>query len=273
MSPIPPFFILGAPRSGTTLLRDLLRQRPDLICPEETMYYRWPSAFGSPEYLAVATRNLVLKKHRAMDGIGEEEFRHLAESCEDRRGLMEHHIASLRAKLNVPLAGWFDKSPYNVYGLPLLAAQYPEARIVHIHRHPVEVAASAAAGRQLAKHSLAAAVNVWLEPMAIFDQMRPVIAGRLIELRYGDLLAAPERTLAELELGLGLAAFTYDTQHVRPERGAANFLKSFGAAELEYVERRCAKYMQAYGYGPALLLPPAVAGVAQGAATGYNRSP
>lgn len=235
MNPIQPFFILGAPRSGTTLLRDLLRQRPDLICPEETMYYRWPSAFGSPEYKAVATRNTVLKKHRALDGIGEAEFQALVEGCEDRRELMERHIARLRETLDAPLAGWFDKSPYNVYGLPLLAAQYPEARIVHIHRHPVEVAA----------------VNVWLEPLAILDQMRPVIAGRLIELSYGDLTDAPERTLAELESALGLAAFKYSTPHVGPERGRAIFRKSFGGAEIEYVERRCAKYMQAYGYRSA----------------------
>lgn len=251
MKPVLPFFILGAPRSGTTLLRDLLRQRPDLICPEETMYYRWPSAFGSPEYNAVATRNTVLKKHRALDGIGEAEFQALVESCEDRRELMERHIARLRDRLKAPFAGWFDKSPYNVYGLPLLAAQYPEARIVHIHRHPVEVAASAAAGRQLARHSLAAAVNVWLEPLAILDQMKPVIAGRLIELGYGDLTDAPDRTLAELESALGLAAFKYSTPHVRPERGRANFRKSFRGADIEYVERRCAKYMQAYGYRSA----------------------
>lgn len=249
MKPVLPFFILGAPRSGTTLLRDLLRQRPDLICPEETMYYRWPSAFGSPEYNPVITRNTVLKKHRALDGIGEEEFQALVEQSEDRRELMERHIALFRDKLNAPLAGWFDKSPFNVYGLPLLAAQYPEARFVHIHRHPVEVAASAAAGRQLSKHSLAAAVNVWLEPVMILDQMRPTIAHRLIEVPYRQLSTAPERTLAELESRLGLAPFKYRTPHVNPDRGAENFRKLFGAGEIEYVERRCAKYMRAYGYG------------------------
>ena len=251
MKTVAPFFILGAPRSGTTLLRDLLRQRPDLICAEETMYYRWPSAFGSPDYNAIATRNVVLKKHRVLDNIGEAEFQAMIESSDDRRDLMERHIALLRGKRKSPLAGWFDKSPYNVYGLPLLAAQFPEARLVHIHRHPVEVAASAVAGRLLAKHSLAAAVNVWLEPLTIFDQMKPVIGGRLIELPYRELANSPGRGLAMLESRLGLPPFDYRTRHVNPERGAANVRKLFGVEEIEYIERRCAKYMQAYGYGPA----------------------
>ncbi|MGQ0484516.1 MAG: sulfotransferase family protein, partial [Hyphomicrobiales bacterium] len=251
MEPVAPFFILGAPRSGTTLLRDLLRQRPDLICPEETMYYRWHSAFGSPEYNAVAIRNMVLKKHRALDGIGEAEFQAAVEASADRRELMERHIALYRAKLKAPQGSWFDKSPHNVYGLPLLAAEFPEARFVHIHRHPVEVAASAAAGRQLSKHSLAAAVNVWLEPMTIFEQMKPLIGTRLVEFPYGELARAPERALAELESRLGLEPFQYRTTHVRAEKGPENFRSLFGSEDIAYVERRCAKYMRAYGYGPA----------------------
>ena len=45
-----PFFVLGCVRSGTTLLRDILRQHPRLESPEETHFFRWSDPYGSPRY-------------------------------------------------------------------------------------------------------------------------------------------------------------------------------------------------------------------------------
>ena len=45
-----PFFILGCVRSGTTLLRDILRIHPRLESPEETHFFRWADPYASPRY-------------------------------------------------------------------------------------------------------------------------------------------------------------------------------------------------------------------------------
>ena len=49
---------------------------------------------------------------------------------------------------------WFDKTPQNIYGMLLLSAVYPDAKFVHIVRHPLNVVTSLKAGKVMAKHSL-----------------------------------------------------------------------------------------------------------------------
>ena len=65
-----PFFIVGSPRSGTTILRNYIKSRTDLICPEETFYYRWTFPFGSNEYFNKLNSPLQ-RKHREIDEIDE----------------------------------------------------------------------------------------------------------------------------------------------------------------------------------------------------------
>ncbi|HHX90266.1 MAG TPA: sulfotransferase, partial [Paracoccus sp.] len=45
-----PLFILGCVRSGTTLVRNLLRRVPDTICPEETHYFRYGEPFRTDAF-------------------------------------------------------------------------------------------------------------------------------------------------------------------------------------------------------------------------------
>jgi len=64
-----PFFIVGCVRSGTTMLRDVLRRHPNLTAPEETHLFRWTEPFGTEAYMRGVRSNAVLKRHREMDGI------------------------------------------------------------------------------------------------------------------------------------------------------------------------------------------------------------
>ena len=75
----PPVFILGCVRSGTTMLRNILRMHPHLASPEETHFFRWPEPFGTDAFARIVSSNPVLKRHREIDGITEQEFRQLLE--------------------------------------------------------------------------------------------------------------------------------------------------------------------------------------------------
>ena len=83
-----PFFILGCARSGTTLLRDLLRLHPRLECPEETHFFRWADPFASPRYNR-ALKNRVLRSHRSQDGIDAETFSEIKTAAMNRRDLAD----------------------------------------------------------------------------------------------------------------------------------------------------------------------------------------
>ncbi|HNE26739.1 MAG TPA: sulfotransferase, partial [Pseudomonadales bacterium] len=59
-----PFFILGCVRSGTTLLRDILRIHPRLESPEETHFFRWADPYASPRYERNYVGVKLFKNHR-----------------------------------------------------------------------------------------------------------------------------------------------------------------------------------------------------------------
>ena len=58
------FFIVGCVRSGTTLLRNILREHPKLACPEETHFFRWSWPFRTQRFRFHNTKAKLLKKEQ-----------------------------------------------------------------------------------------------------------------------------------------------------------------------------------------------------------------
>jgi len=116
------FFILGSVRSGTTLLRDLLKTHPNLICPEETHMFRWGEPFASSEYLHMNKVADTLLLHRKMDGVEESKFLQILDDSRDRSDFMLKYMDLFKQAQNNTSARCFDKTLQNVYGLPLILA-------------------------------------------------------------------------------------------------------------------------------------------------------
>ena len=198
-----PFFLVGCVRSGTTLLRNILRLHPRLECPEETHFFRRADPFGTAEYESTYKRVKLFKQHRELDGISDFDFHYSLQHQPTRKGLMDWYGERfLQAKAN-PDGRWFDKTPQNVYGLLLLAECYPEAQFVHIYRNPLSVAASLQKGAVMPKQNLRAAINYWLEAAMILSQYRALAPERLIEIQYEQLLREPKTTVTGLLERLG----------------------------------------------------------------------
>ena len=89
-----PFFLVGCVRSGTTLLRDLLRAHPRLECPEETHFFRWADPFGSARYRRMYVNSGLMKRHRELDGVDEYTFRYTLNVAKNRREMMEAYKQS-----------------------------------------------------------------------------------------------------------------------------------------------------------------------------------
>ena len=244
-----PFFILGCVRSGTTMLRDILRLHPRLECPEETHFFRWPDPFGSPAY-ENRSKIKLLRDHREKDGVTEEAFEQIRDAAADRKGLADGYGARYLEAVNNAGGRWFDKTPQNVYGLLLLNHFYPTAKIIHLYRNPLNVVASLRTGAVMQKHSLRGAINYWMESMILLDQFKkiPGVAAKLMEVSYEDVVTDPKTHIASLLQFLGEDPARLDSSKLAtlPERH--KYKKVLSRAEIDEVKAGCEPFYSNYGY-------------------------
>lgn len=135
------------------------------------------------------------------------------------------------ARLKIP---WGWKDPRNTFTLPLWLDLFPEARVVHIRRHGVDVAnslvkrgrsktlAQKVYNRSLTLHwfrakkgafvmsprcdSVRGAYSLWEEYLAQADKHVFALQERAFELSFEDLIAQPHRVIPDLCRFCGLRA-------------------------------------------------------------------
>lgn len=116
-----PIFVIGLPRSGSTLVERILGCHPDVISLGEsnafpTSLMRTAAASGSA-------------------GVGKEALVDVAAGLDPAR-LGEHYAASLSEEmLHAPR--FIDKLPANALYAGLIATALPDAVLVHVRRHPM----------------------------------------------------------------------------------------------------------------------------------------
>lgn len=151
-----PIFIVGAPRSGTTLLQYMLRSHPEISLPTGESHfliplYRDQHAYGDLSRVENITRVLEAMEARSASFLHTDLHglrfdiptiaRRLAESgC----GSMRELISGL-FQLNARGEGktrWGDKTPYYVLQIPKLVEWWPHCQIIHLIRDGRDVALS-----------------------------------------------------------------------------------------------------------------------------------
>lgn len=243
-----PFFIIGCVRSGTTLLRDVLRKHPNLASPEETHFYRWPDPFGTEAGSKPLLNNPVLKKHRELDGITEAEFLRLLQKCVSRADLYRKYMRLYIEKNKPEATRWFDKTPQNIYGAAMIAAEFRGSKILHIVRNPIEVVSSLRIGKIVKVENLVGACNYWNESAEIMSVVKRAYPKRVYEVKYEDFTRS---LLPEVEKILAFIGEEY-----RPEyfEGIATEPKShaneglFSDEEMSSIAKLCGPWAEQYGY-------------------------
>ena len=192
----PPFFIVGCPRSGTSLLRSLLRSHPNLTAPSESHFIpRCYKAFGDPANASEARRisRFILetswvKEWGALD-VGPDDFA----DCRSYREIVRRVFEAFARLEGKPR--WGDKTPQHVLELPTLLQVFPEAKIIHIIRDGRDVAHSWLRTRYH-PHNYYTAAQLWRRfveaGMRFGSSASP---GVYLEVRYEALLESPRETM------------------------------------------------------------------------------
>lgn len=200
-STLTPVFLVGFPRSGTTLLDQILASHPDVTTLEER------------DTLIDATDELVSTEE------GYERWARLSdEEIERLRALYWQRVRT--ADSNAPITRVFiDKQPLNAVLLPLIYRLFPAAKIILAIRDPRDVVLSCyqqrfgmnAAMYQLLR--LDTATAYYDAVMRLVEVCRGKLPLRLHAVKYEDVVAKFDETLSsalaflELEWNEGLRSY------------------------------------------------------------------
>ena len=137
-----PIFIVGCPRSGTHLLRNMLRSHPNLSFTGESHFIpKFYKAFGNPKSekeakkLASAILNLQWLQpwHLSLDPASFANDRSYAQ-------IVRRIFEAWAQKESKPR--WGDKTPHYVMEMPVLLELFPGCKFIHIIRDGRDVALS-----------------------------------------------------------------------------------------------------------------------------------
>jgi tetratricopeptide (TPR) repeat protein len=206
-----PVFILGLPRSGSTLIEQILASHSQI---EGTMEL-----------------HNVLAMVREFDHVGADRDGYpesvRALSADELTGLGRRYIEETRA-LRTGKPRFIDKMPNNFSHVGLIHAILPNARIIDARRHPMDACFSNYkqhfAHGQSFSYDLTDLGRYYRCYLALMDHWDRVLPGRVLHIQYEQLIRDPESTVRRLLAYCGLpfeAATLNFHENRRPVRTAS----------------------------------------------------
>jgi len=193
-----PIFIVGCPRSGTHLLRNMLRSHPNLSFTGESHFIpKFYKAFGDPKSeqeakkLASVILNLqwIQPWHLSLDPVS---FVHDRSYAQVVRRIFE----AWAQKENKPR--WGDKTPQYVTEMPVLLELFPSGKFIHIIRDGRDVAVSWLA-LSFGPTNIFTAARQWQYFVSTGQRVgRSLPSGTYLEIRYEKLLAQPGEVMENI---------------------------------------------------------------------------
>ncbi len=180
-------FLVGCPRSGTTLLQVLLNRHPGLVVPPELkLFHRFHRAVERTRRATIERLNRDLQvrlplelacRHVSTASVYSEIFNQL------RRRRPSRHDVDL-----------VDKTPEHSFRLPWIREEYPNAKIIVLVRDPRDVAWSLSHVPWL-DCSLIGGALIWRAAQRAIAEASTVAPRAFIWIRYESLVMDPVNTL------------------------------------------------------------------------------
>ena len=184
-----PIFVLGFPRSGTTLVEQTLSAHPLISAGDELPLINditniMPRMLNSPLTYPEALAELWMGDQR--DGLD---------------NLRDYYLQKV-AQMGIaePRVSWFtDKMPLNETHLGLIALLFPASPLIHVIRHPLDVMVSALSNHfthgYFCATSLETAATHYVRVMDLVMHYRAEMALRYLPIRYDDMVTNQAETV------------------------------------------------------------------------------
>jgi hypothetical protein len=235
-----PLFIVGMPRSGTKLLRDLLRGHPLIRIPptESNLLTAWARDWerfgdlsdrrGFSAFYEAAVRSpyfLLMEKHTG--GPLPEDVWYA--SCRSF-GPGDLFEALIRHDVDAPVGSgliWGDKSPPYTEHIDLIGGIFAGARFIHVVRDVRDYCLSL---RNTWGKNMVRGAQRWADGVVKARKDGTALSDRYLEVRYEDLLADPERELRRcceflgIDYDSSLTELRFSTEHLGSAKGAGEIV-------------------------------------------------
>ncbi|MDE2005002.1 MAG: sulfotransferase [Rhodospirillales bacterium] len=193
-----PVFIVGFPRSGTTLVEQTLTAHPAISAGDELPAINeiaglMPRMLESPLAYPEALVELWMGDHR-----------------DDLDLLRDHYLRRARQLGAITDgASWFtDKMPLNETHLGLIALLFAESPILHVLRHPLDIVLSAFSNQMthgfFCAFDLESAARHYALIAELVDHYRKEMALRYLPVRYEDLIGDHETGVRRMLGAIGV---------------------------------------------------------------------
>ena len=189
-----PVFILGMPRSGTSLLEQILSSHPDIY------------GAGELKILGSVLDNIQYGHNRINLNEPEAFFAYEENASWERRG--QRYVDRIQRLADKPYLRIVDKMPGNFTMVGMIAAILPKAKIIHSQRHPVETCLSCYrihfAEGQLWSYNLRELGRYYKRYWNLMKHWRQEFPDVMLEVRYEDNVADVEGQARKIIDYLGL---------------------------------------------------------------------
>ncbi len=218
-----PVFVVGAPRTGTTLAKEILNRHPEIHLFDEVHFFEriWDERdkigdLGSPHSQADAIRRIrdIVRDYGSDQPVNdvltvEEYRRRLIAAGRRYRNLLRILLQAGAERMGASI--WGDSSPQDILYLDKILDWYPDARIVVLVRDPRAFLNSCKnyfrrgeAGYRERYNPLPQSM-LWRSYMtALLEAETRPWAGQVMRLSYEGLVDAPEETVRRLAEHVGV---------------------------------------------------------------------
>lgn len=189
-----PVVIVGMPRSATTLTEQIISSHPDVLAAGEATF--WPNTIHGLRYTLNSQSDYP-------DCLADIQASH----AKDIAAKYEQALAKISGAKSMP-KHITDKMPHNFLNIGLIALLFPNAKIIHTKRDPIDTCLSIYFQNFNDAHPYAFELTNlgthYRQYLRIMEHWHKVLPGRILDINYADTIANPEYWTRKLIDHIGL---------------------------------------------------------------------